>query len=563
MKKNVEHRLNGLATSLDRTVLPAQRTLSGASVDTAVDTLENSPPSDYPRPHVFSDDRVFVWNDDEPDIINYPALGRRLAAVGDLYRRPAIASGLIMAPSQPNMEPVIIVHADRFAAIITDRLCVRRVKNGNTTVSSIPTQDLKKMLQCEIFLQQFLPVDEILQEARYLPNFKLVQPGYTDNGPGQRYLNVGPKPHFEGSLDAITTFLAQMKFATKADETNAVGLALTVMLRNHWPGAKPVGIVTSTKSHGGKDTIISFAAGCTLKISMDYESAGWAFQQGFVAALKASPGAGVVVVENIRPGKGDKYIASAMLERFVTDPEPAVHSSKHRDALKITNNLVIAISTNVGTVSTDLMNRGLPIHLDPVGNVADRPSSIGNPRLEYLPANRKKIEGALRYMIEKWKVAGCQLDKDVRHPFTDWARTIGGILKANGFSDFLANYSARRTADDPLREALGLLGEARPDEWLSPDTWARLARDLGLGKRIIPAHDLDTDKSRARGMGVVLSRHRDETFHVEVDDVRVTLRLEKARRRFNGAEASTRYRFTALAREVLQDDDDPDGIAAK
>jgi hypothetical protein len=560
---NVERGLNGLANQPpNNQVLPTQHPVVRSYVDDAVDALANSPPSDYPRPHVLIDEHEFVWNDDAPAITNYQALGRRLAAVGDLYRRPAIASGLIMAPSQPNMEPVVIDQPARFAPIIADRLRVRRIKNGNTTNSTIPAQDLRIMLQSEIFLQQFLPVDEILQEARYLANFELVQPGYTDNGPGQRYLQIGSKPYIERSLDAINKFLDVMGFATNADRTNAVALALTVMLRNHWPGAKPVGIVTSTKSHGGKDTIITFAAGCTLKTSMDYESADWAFRQGFIAALNACPGAGVVVVENARLGKGDKNIASAMLERFLTDSEPAVQSSKHRDALKISNNLVIAISTNVGTVSTDLMNRGLPIHLNPVGNVADRQSSIGNPRLDYLPANRKRIEGELRYMIEKWKAAGRPLDMDVRHPFTDWARTIGGILTANGFTGFLANYGHRRTADDPLREAIGLLGEARPDEWLSPDTWARLARELGLAKRIIPAHDLDTDKSRARGMGVAFSGHRDETFHVEVDDVHVTLRLEKARRRFNGAEASTQYRFIALAREVLQGDDDPDGNAA-
>ena len=37
-----------------------------------------------------------------------------------------------------------------------------------------------------------------------------------------------------------------MEFATNADRTNAVALALTVMLRYLWPGAKPIGIVTST-----------------------------------------------------------------------------------------------------------------------------------------------------------------------------------------------------------------------------------------------------------------------------------------------------------------------------
>ena len=74
-------------------------------------------------------------------------------------------------------------------------------------------------------------------------------------------------------------------------------------------------------------------------------------------------------------------------------------------------------------------------------------------------------------MIERWKTAGKSLDTSVRYPFTNWAQVIGGILRVNGFEDFLGNYSVRRTADDPVRRALALLGAARPNEWLPPGDW--------------------------------------------------------------------------------------------
>jgi hypothetical protein len=57
---------------------------------------------------------------------------------------------------------------------------------------------------------------------------------------------------------------------------------------------------------------------------------------------------------------------------------------------------VIAISTNFGTVSEDILNRSLPIHLHPVGHIAERDSSIGNPKLEFLPKNRDEIAAELR-----------------------------------------------------------------------------------------------------------------------------------------------------------------------
>lgn len=515
------------------------------------DPAPSMPSSDYPTPHSVLAADVLEWDLDAQPIQNYRALGQRLAAAGDLYRRPGYASGLLLAADTPNIEPVIVDNARRLGAIVVDRVRVRVVKGGKTKGAVIPAGHLSTMLASEVFLQQFRPVDDVVRVAHYLPDYSLLAPGYNDGGPGQRIFYVGSAAQIERSLDAINAFLNVMEFATNADRTNAVAEALTVLLRNFWLGAKPVGIVTSTKSHGGKETVISFAAGSTPKVSVDYEGADWAFRQGIVAALRSCPDAGVVTIENARLGRGEKHIASATLERILTDSEPVLHSSKVSTAHKLANRLVFTISTNFGTVSEDLMNRALPIHLAPRGNVADRVTPIGNPKLEFLPQNRERIEAELRGMIETWKEAGQPLDTNVKHPFTEWAHTIGGILRMNGFSDFLANYSLRRTVDDPLRRALGLLGAAQPDAWLRADAWARLAVSIGVDSIVIPPADRGTDSGRQRGIGVVLSAHQDETFEVATEDEILTLRLEKARRRFEGDDPSTRYRFACLSREAV------------
>jgi hypothetical protein len=59
-------------------------------------------------------------------------------------------------------------------------------------------------------------------------------------------------------------------------------------------------------------------------------------------------------------------------------------------------------------------------------------------------------------------------------------------------------------------------------------------------------------------MGVVLTAHDQETFYATTDSERVVLRLEKARRRFEGGEVSTRYRFLLIDHESLPADDDVD-----
>ena len=87
-------------------------------------------------------------------------------------------------------------------------------------------------------------------------------------------------------------------------------------------------------------------------------------------------------------------------------------------------------------------------------------------------------------MIKRWKAAGRPLDRECRHPFSVWAKTIGGILRVNGFQDFLTNYAVRKTTDDPVRRGLAILGAERSNEWLRSADWATLVVNLGLVKAL-------------------------------------------------------------------------------
>jgi hypothetical protein len=359
-------------------------------------------------------------------------------------------------------------------------------------------------------------------------------------------------------MDTINAFLDAMDFDTNADRTNAVAAALTVLLRNHWLGGKPILNVTATKSHAGKDTIIAFATNEAKSVSISYQPTDWPFERAFVGALKTNPDTAVLVMENARLYRRDRFIASAYLERFATDPHPFLFSTGTGEPVRRFNNIVTAISTNFGTVSEDIANRSLPIHLNPTGNVADRDPQIGNPKLEFLPLNKYRIAAELRGMVDKWKKAKKPLDEAVRHPFTPWAKTIGGILLVNGFTDFLANYHHRKTADDPLRQGLAILGTKRPDEWLRPAEWATIVDMEGLVKAVIPAGDQDSKAGRVRGIGVVLSAHQDETFESETETHKVHLTLEKQRRRWDGGSPHVRYRFSVSSLEELPTDAESD-----
>jgi hypothetical protein len=501
---------------------------------------------------------LFIWDEDDQAADNYRRLGERLALFDDLYRRPGYASGLLLLLEDG--KHAVIAKGAQLAPVIVDRVPVQVFRGGKPKGSRINAAHPNTMLGSETFLGQFRRVDQVTKTPAYLPDFTLTRPGLNEGG-GQRILYVGEEPLISDSMDATKAFLDVMAFDSEADRTNAVAGALTVLLRNHLLGGKPVLIVTANKSHAGKDTVISFASGTAGSISISYQGTNWALERSFVGALRSSPDVGVAVIENARLDRRDRFIASAFLERFATDPEPLLFSTGTGPPVRRRNDIVLAISTNFGCVSEDLMNRSLPVHLNLVGNVADRVSLIGNPRHEYLPANKERIAAELRGAVERWKAVGQPTDEDVRHPFSVWARIVGGILRVNGFRGFLSNYGVRKTVDDPLRKGLGLLGAQAPKEWLQAAAWAKHVSDLGLVKAVVPPADQDSEAGRARGLGVVLKAHRDETFQTETEDKRLTLRLEWRRGRFQGSsEPQNRYRFVLVGQQDLPlDAEGPEG----
>jgi hypothetical protein len=500
-----------------------------------------------------------IWNQDAPPADNYIPLGKRLAQGGHLFRNPLHRGGLIEALADGGRP--VTKGADLWPIIVDQRVHIQVVKKGEAKGREIPARSLDSMLKTELFLDQFHPIDQITQVPLYLPDFSLTKRGYNDREKGYRILYLGDTPRVSHSLEFTNKFLKQMDFATEADLANAVGAALTVLLRNHWPGGKPIIIASGTVSHSGKDTVLAFSAGVSPSVSISYQSTDWALQREFVGVVKLVPDVGMIVAENARLDRRDRVIASAYLERTATDPEPFLFSTGTGAAIRIRNGLVLAISTNHGTVNEDLLNRSLPIHLAPKGDVNNRRSDIGNPRLEYLPRHKEDIAAELRGMVEKWVAGGRKADNDARHPFSEWARTIGGILKTNGFKGFLQNYGKTRITSDPVREALGKLGAWHPDNWLKPSQWVEEIEDLGLSDPLIPTRFRESDKSKADGFGKLVAKYVGHTVEGETDSKRLGLRLEKARARFEkGGQPELRYRFDTVTEENLPEDDLPEDL---
>jgi hypothetical protein len=495
-----------------------------------------------------------IWRDDVQPAANYSAVGQALAAAGELYRNGLYGDGLLLIPQERAAPVKHLTRGGQLAPLIAEHVAVWTLTSrGNRKRRSIPVGELNVMIQVDAFRRQFQPVDRVTPIPLFLPNWQLTQPGFNDGGDGNRIYYRGAEAKVVHSLDTINAFLDAMDFASSADRTNTVAAALTVLLRNFWFGGKPTIVATATRSHAGKDTILDFACGLMPIITVTYDATDWALEKNVCARIAKYPDTGVIILDNARLDRKAKMIASAFIERSVTSSELILESTGSGNCAKRVNDVVFAISTNEGTLSADLMNRALPIHLIPTGNIEDRSSAIGNPKYEFLPDHREQIQAEVYGIVQRWIEKGRPLAKGVKHPFSIWAEHVGGMLEVSGYHDFLGNYTLRKATDDPACKAIGILGAARPGAWLRPAQWAELAVELSLVEPLIKTADRGRDAGRARGLGEVLTRHEGMTFIGDNDHERLTVRLERQRRRFErGAEAEIRYRFEIIARVSLQ-----------
>jgi hypothetical protein len=493
--------------------------------------------------------RLFIWKVSKSAGKNYASLGQRLAQTGNLYRDEAAGHGLLLV--RPDGTTRCIRTGNQLRPLIVDRVPMQVKKNGTVFRELPPAEHLNAMLYTRAFLDQFQPLDEVTKEFCYVNGFEPVRSGYSDHGPGNRIFFHGNPPKVTQSLDAINRFLDAMPFASDADRANTIAAGLTVRLRRMWAGEKPMVTITCTQSHGGKTTTSDFIRGSVTKADILYESNDWPMQCQFQKQIRANPDIGVIVFDNVRldsAGGRAKVIRSSFLESFVTNPEVILASPTAGEPMRFRNKYVIILNMNDGALSPDLLNRSLPIHLAPKGDIQNRKSKIGNPRLEYLPQNQERIEAEFQGAIQRWLEAGSPLDESVMYPMTPWARTIGGILKVNGITGFLENYGMRKSADDPLREALSILGAARPNEALRPMEWAEEAVKLGLARTLFSINERDTEKGRERAIGVIISNRKECEFEGASEDKLYRLRLEGGFLRWTkGANPHVRYRFTVLS----------------
>lgn len=487
----------------------------------------------------------YTWHEDRPPGPQTHALCELLASSGELYRNADGELLWLLLGQKPRK----IASPVELEGFIRYHWKVEVISGGKHGGFVIPSSHLKVLLKTCALQKMVRVVDLVTDVPTYNSEMRITRPGYNDGPEGERFYYTGEDVVQKRDPATIREFLSAMSFKDKvADAANLVALAFTVLLRHMFPGAKPFAVVTANRSHAGKDTALDFAMGRTLRREISYSPVDWPMQNEAVSAL-SDPAVGFLTIGNIRAGS--RIIESSFIERLVTDPKPLLQSSKRGGDGFERQSFVVGSSANQGRFSTDLMNRSLPIRLELVGGVEDRPTPLGDLRHEYLPAHRMVIEAELCGMIENWKDQGCPKDESVRHPMKAWAQMIGGILKSNGFEGFLSNWTLEKSAQDCLTEALGLLAnnaQQPAPRWMRVSEIVGIAVGLGIIADLIGTKHKMNESAMERDLGVLLSGHREETVHFETEDDGVkSYRILRDRKRADGLPATV-YMFEPVER---------------
>ncbi len=266
-------------------------------------------------------------------------------------------------------------------------------------------------------------------------------------------------PAIERLPPHLGRLLADFCFKEDADVANAVAVLVTGLLVTQFiTGGKPVVLLDGNQPGVGK-TLLVRVIGIVLDgidpRLIHYTAEDEELQKRICATLRGSSQS-QLLIDNAKT-KTETAISSPAIEANSMAAEISLRILSKSENYVRPNDVLWYLTMNHTKASPDLVSRGLPIRQYYEGKPEDRNFGRRDP-LRYAREHRQEILGELAGMVLRWNQAG-RPEGQQNHRLTEWVKTIGGIMSANGLPEFLTNLDSASAEFNTALDALAALAE--------------------------------------------------------------------------------------------------------
>ena len=305
----------------------------------------------------------------------------------------------------------------------------------------------------------------------------------------------------ESDLMLWKDLLQDFPFEDESDFENAIGFALTLIVRQGLKTGEPVPLfdVTAAREGIGKSllacTLLSAVIGYNMATD-DLSSNREEIEKVVGGILLA--GREAVVFDNVDT---DRPLDSGLLASIITQGKRSVRPLGTSRMAVVENRATFCCTGSNVEIKPELAKRMVAIRLADIGiPEKDRKVKIEGIQ-DYVLEHREEYLSALVRMVQRWIDAG-KPEAENSHRMRQWSRIIRGVMEVNGFgAAFLTNSDDVMLSTSPefniwsntFKEIVAQLGDTAVEGWAVKDVFQILSFE-----KEVYAHEQDIDGNGKR-----------------------------------------------------------------
>ena len=247
------------------------------------------------------------------------------------------------------------------------------------------------------------------------------------------------------ALQRLDDFYGDFSFMGEGDRAAFWAYLFTVPLRRKMNGrgwlAVPALGIRAGKANAGKTLLSEAIGGLHGAVSRRLPEGEEELRKTILSAYESRPSAQVLILNNIPNGH---VLDSAALAEIVT--EPVVEGRRlgfTGEDITHPNNKILVVNGNRWRPHDDLVSRVIPLGVKPVVGADNR--VFRTPDLEArvrTPEHHAEVLHLLHIVLRAWIAEGSPVGDDhgIRGNFSQWAKTIDGVLAYAGIKGFGTNF---------------------------------------------------------------------------------------------------------------------------